>query len=228
MRPRSPAVPRARHRPPARQGHQRPAGGREDRVRAGRPGASSSPTAACAASISRWCRAIRRRAALIDAPVGRDVRARTRMAVTHRGKEARTAYRVLRALSGAPRWSNAGSRPGARTRSACISSTSATRWSATRPTGAARATASPFRARRCTPPSSACVHPRSGETDDLVGAAAARHEAADRGAAPVIQSRLAGASARARARHDARLRRPRRRGSEAQAARAAAGATRCG
>jgi 23S rRNA pseudouridine1911/1915/1917 synthase len=31
---------------------------------------------------------------LIDAPVGRDVRARTRMAVTHRGKEARTAYKV--------------------------------------------------------------------------------------------------------------------------------------
>jgi 23S rRNA pseudouridine1911/1915/1917 synthase len=31
----------------------------------------------------------------IDAPVGRDARARTRMAVTHRGKEARTAYRVL-------------------------------------------------------------------------------------------------------------------------------------
>jgi 23S rRNA pseudouridine1911/1915/1917 synthase len=31
----------------------------------------------------------------IDAPVGRDVRARTRMAVTHRGKPARTAYRVL-------------------------------------------------------------------------------------------------------------------------------------
>jgi 23S rRNA pseudouridine1911/1915/1917 synthase len=31
----------------------------------------------------------------IDAPVGRDARARTRMAVTHRGKPARTAYRVL-------------------------------------------------------------------------------------------------------------------------------------
>jgi 23S rRNA pseudouridine1911/1915/1917 synthase len=31
----------------------------------------------------------------IDAPVGRDARARTRMAVTRRGKEARTAYRVL-------------------------------------------------------------------------------------------------------------------------------------
>jgi 23S rRNA pseudouridine1911/1915/1917 synthase len=31
----------------------------------------------------------------IDAPVGRDTRARTRMAVTHRGKVARTGYRVL-------------------------------------------------------------------------------------------------------------------------------------
>jgi 23S rRNA pseudouridine1911/1915/1917 synthase len=32
---------------------------------------------------------------VIDAPVGRDVRARVRMAVTHRGKPARTSYRVL-------------------------------------------------------------------------------------------------------------------------------------
>jgi 23S rRNA pseudouridine1911/1915/1917 synthase len=31
----------------------------------------------------------------IDAPVGRDAQARTRMAVTHRGKPARTAYKVL-------------------------------------------------------------------------------------------------------------------------------------
>jgi 23S rRNA pseudouridine1911/1915/1917 synthase len=31
----------------------------------------------------------------IDAPVGRDVRARVRMAVTHRGKPARTAFRVV-------------------------------------------------------------------------------------------------------------------------------------
>ncbi len=31
----------------------------------------------------------------IDAPIGRDVRARTRMAVTQRGKPARTSYRVL-------------------------------------------------------------------------------------------------------------------------------------
>jgi 23S rRNA pseudouridine1911/1915/1917 synthase len=32
---------------------------------------------------------------VIDAPVGRDMRARVRMAVTHRGKPARTTYRVL-------------------------------------------------------------------------------------------------------------------------------------
>ena len=32
---------------------------------------------------------------VIDAPVGRDPRARTRMAVTHRGKESRTSYRVV-------------------------------------------------------------------------------------------------------------------------------------
>jgi 23S rRNA pseudouridine1911/1915/1917 synthase len=31
----------------------------------------------------------------IDAPVGRDAKLRTRMAVTHRGKPARTSYRVL-------------------------------------------------------------------------------------------------------------------------------------
>jgi len=32
---------------------------------------------------------------MIDAPVGRDPRARTRMAVSHRGKPSRTSYRVL-------------------------------------------------------------------------------------------------------------------------------------
>jgi 23S rRNA pseudouridine1911/1915/1917 synthase len=36
----------------------------------------------------------------IDAPVGRDVRARTRMAVTERGKPARTAYRVVERFGG--------------------------------------------------------------------------------------------------------------------------------
>ena len=38
---------------------------------------------------------------LVDAPIGRDTRSRTRMAVTHRGKEARTAYRVRERFSGA-------------------------------------------------------------------------------------------------------------------------------
>jgi len=40
---------------------------------------------------------------LIDAPVGRDARARTRMAVTRRGREARTRYRVLERFGGAGR-----------------------------------------------------------------------------------------------------------------------------
>ena len=38
---------------------------------------------------------------LIDAPIGRDTRARTRMTVTRRGKEARTRYRVLEPLGNA-------------------------------------------------------------------------------------------------------------------------------
>ena len=38
---------------------------------------------------------------LIDAPIGRDTRARTRMTVTRRGKEARTRYRVLERLGNA-------------------------------------------------------------------------------------------------------------------------------
>ena len=65
---------------------------------------------------------------VIDAPVGRDVRARTRMAVTHRGKPARTAYRVLERDSAAlvECWKR-----GARIKSACTSSTSAIRSSVT-------------------------------------------------------------------------------------------------
>ena len=37
---------------------------------------------------------------LVDAPIGRDTRARTRMTVTRRGKEARTRYRVLERFGG--------------------------------------------------------------------------------------------------------------------------------
>jgi 23S rRNA pseudouridine1911/1915/1917 synthase len=40
---------------------------------------------------------------LIDAPIGRDTRARTRMTVTRRGKEARTRYRVLERFGGGAR-----------------------------------------------------------------------------------------------------------------------------
>ena len=45
----------------------------------------------------------RRRAGLIDAPIGRSAREPTRMAVDERGKEARTRYEVLRALRRAGR-----------------------------------------------------------------------------------------------------------------------------
>jgi len=38
---------------------------------------------------------------VVDAPIGRDARSRTRMAVTERGKPARTAYEVLERLPGA-------------------------------------------------------------------------------------------------------------------------------
>ena len=38
---------------------------------------------------------------MVDAPIGRDARSRTRMAVTDRGKPARTAYEVLERFTGA-------------------------------------------------------------------------------------------------------------------------------
>jgi len=44
---------------------------------------------------------------LVDAPVGRDTRARTRMTVTRRGKEARTRYRVLERFGGEGRAASA-------------------------------------------------------------------------------------------------------------------------
>src|SRR5207248_1964069 len=57
----------------------------------------------------------------IDAPLGRDAKVRTRMAVTHRGKPARTTYRVLERfgrasarLSPPPRWATWRPRPAAR------------------------------------------------------------------------------------------------------------------
>ena len=119
----------------------------------------------------------------IDAPIGRDTRARTRMAVTQRGKEARTSYRVLErfAQASAAAWSNAAWKPGARTRSACTCSTSATRSWAIRSTAAARgARRRRSRARRCTRRSwNSCIRAR-GKHEALERAAARGHEEAAR------------------------------------------------
>ena len=83
-----------RHRAPARQGHERPAGGGED------PAAQTDLVRQLAArTVKRVYLALvhgdRAGAGEIDAPIGRDPRARTRMAVTARGKPARTRYRVV-------------------------------------------------------------------------------------------------------------------------------------
>ena len=101
----------------------------------------------------------------IDAPVGRDTRARTRMAVTHRGKEARTSYRVLERFAQAQvrrHWSNAASKPGARTRSASTCSISATRWWAIRSTAAAPARGIEFARQALHAAELELVHPRTG------------------------------------------------------------------
>ena len=45
--------------------------------------------------------AVRAGKGVVDAPIGRDARSRTRMTVTERGREARTAYAVLERLPGA-------------------------------------------------------------------------------------------------------------------------------
>ena len=138
-------------------------------------------------------------------------RARRARAHAHGGDAARQgrAHRTTAcsSASAAPRWSNAGSRPAARTRSACTSSTSAIRWWATRPTGAARATASRFRARRCTPRSWRCVHPRTRRDGALESPLPRDMKRLLERRCANDQARLAGA-ARACARcHHARLRR---------------------
>ena len=70
---------------------------------------------------------------IVEAPIGRHPHHRTRMAVVKEheaGKPAVTRYRVLERLA-FHTWSNAGSRPGARTRYGCICNPSATRLKAT-------------------------------------------------------------------------------------------------
>ena len=174
-----------RHRASPRQGHQRPAGGGEDRRGAGRPG-EAARRAQHAPRLSRGG-AGRPAGERRDRRAGRPRRARAHAHGGHAARQARRAPTTgCSSATAMPRWSNAASRPAARTRSACTSSTCATRWSATRPIGAARATASLSPARRCTPSSSRwCI--RGGKPMTLVGAAAARHEAPDRGPAQVIE-----------------------------------------
>ena len=73
----------------------------------------------------------------VDAPIGRHPVARTSMAVVASGKPARHARRRRSSASASRRCCAAGSRPVARTRSACTSRRSAIRWSATRRTARA-------------------------------------------------------------------------------------------
>ena len=92
----------------------------------------------------------------IEGRIGRHPGDRKRMAVlSESGKPAVTRARVLERFGAGEnrrrRWSSAGWRPGARTRSACTWPSPGIRWSATRSTAPARRDAGRrFRARRCT------------------------------------------------------------------------------
>jgi len=98
----------------------------------------------------------------IDAPVGRDARARTRMAVTHRGKPARTTYRVLERF-GRAALVECRLETGRTHRSACTSSTSGIRWWATRCTAAATRHGIAFPRQALHAAELSLRHPSSGE-----------------------------------------------------------------
>ena len=131
----------ARHRAPARPRHERPARRRAiARARTTRS-SRSSRRARSSACTSRSCGARSPSPrGVIDAPIGRSGARRTRMAVRDAGKPARTEYEVRRGVRRAAcaACSSAGSRPGARIRSACTSRRSVIRSSATAPTAASR------------------------------------------------------------------------------------------
>ena len=77
---------------------------------------------------------------VVDAPIGRSKADLTRMAVTNRGKRARTAYQVEQRFPSRSRptwWRPPGRRAGP-TRSGCTSPPSVTRWWATPATGGVR------------------------------------------------------------------------------------------
>ena len=71
----------------------------------------------------------------VEAPIGRHRHDRTRMAVSSRGKQAVSHYRVLKNTAHT-RWRRSSSNPGARTRSACTWRICTIRLSATRCTAA--------------------------------------------------------------------------------------------
>ena len=133
------------HRAPARPRHQRAARRRAlDRPPTTGWSRCSPPTTSSAAT-TRWsgaCPTSPR--GVIDAPIGRSVRRPD----AHVGARRRARWRAPRTRSStrtaSPTWpaSSAGSRPVARTRSACTSRPSGTRWWATPPTaGGGRAIA---------------------------------------------------------------------------------------
>ena len=140
----------AGHRAPARQGHERAARGRQDRPRPSRRWRRSSPITAAPARSSApiWpssgaCPSRAAARSTRPSAAARRTARRWRSSPTSRGRQARHALRRRGALRGparAPRGEPRPlqrSRPGARTRSASTWPISATRCSATRPTGPA-------------------------------------------------------------------------------------------
>ena len=114
------------------------------------------------------CGALESEVGVVDAPIGRSLRYRTRMAVAVGGRPARTHYRVLGRFT-APleaSYLSSISRRGGHIRSASISPPSVTPWSATSAMGATegdRARSAPS----CMPPGLDFVNPASGEEIEL-------------------------------------------------------------
>ena len=153
------------HRPPPRQGHLRRDGRDEVRPRArgadrgvrGQESRRAGRARAHATSRSRRRRR-RPRPARCARLYGRHPVAPQEVLVEGRGgKRAVTHSSCVENACPTPRSSSSGSRPAARTRSACTPATTAGRWSAIRSTAASRATRGSPRsrarsaARRCTP-----------------------------------------------------------------------------
>ena len=128
------------HRAPARPGHLRPPGGGPHPRRLPLAGGPAAGPAGVPASTGSWCSGGWTEDPGWSTPrSGRSASAPTRMAVSRRGKEARTRYRRRGAVhppgAGHPDDGPPGDRAGP-TRSGSTSRPSATRWWGTRPTAA--------------------------------------------------------------------------------------------